>query len=236
MARIDYVFGDRGAAAEAALDACLEALSRDGIRHVSARIDGADNETANLLESRGFRLLGGGLVYTARPLKERPRRVRTIGRIRPFDNNDAEQLVAIAEQAFANYRGRFNMDSNLPRDRADVFYGEWARRCVTHEMADTIFVAEAPDRRLLGFVAFRRREPASTRSGIPIFGNGLAACRPDCPGVYPGLLHHTVAWIHDRGGVAEAQTQAHNAAAIAVHEAVGMRLRQSYHDFSGWLA
>src|SRR5436305_7526828 len=37
MARIDHVFGDRGAAAEAALDACLEALCRDGIRQVSAR-------------------------------------------------------------------------------------------------------------------------------------------------------------------------------------------------------
>jgi hypothetical protein len=236
MARIDYVFGECGAAAEAALDACLEALRRDGIRHVSARVDGADNATANLLESRGLRLKGGSLVYAARPIQERPRRVRTIGRIRAFDDSDAEQVVAIAEQAFANFRGRFQMDTNLPRDRAEAFYGEWARRCVAHEMADTILVAEAPDARLLGFVAFRRREPVSTRSSIPIFGNGLAACRPDCPGVYPGLLHHTVAWIHGHGGVAEAQTQAHNAAAISVHEAVGMRLRQSYHDFSGWLA
>src|SRR5205085_3018547 len=112
MARIDHVFGDRGAAAEAALDACLEALCRDGIRHVSARVDGADNETANLLESRGLRLKGGSLVYTARPIKERPRRVRTIGHIRAFDDKDAEQVIAIAEQAFANFRGRFQMDSN----------------------------------------------------------------------------------------------------------------------------
>jgi hypothetical protein len=236
MARIDHVFGERGAAAAAALDACMKALRKDGIRHVSVRVDGADNETANLLESRGLRLLGGSLVYTARPIKERPRRVRSIGRIRGFEDDDAEQLVAIAEQAFANFRGRFQMDANLPRDRADAFYGEWARRCVTQEMADTILVAEGPERRLLGFVAFRRREPVSTRSNIPIFGNGLAACRPDCPGAYPGLLHHAVAWIHGHGGVAEAQTQTHNAPAIAVHEAVGMRLRQSYHDFSGWLA
>jgi RimJ/RimL family protein N-acetyltransferase len=236
MARIDYIFGDRGPAAEAALDACLEAFCREGIRHVSARIDGADNEAANLLENRGFRLMGGSLVYTARPIKERPRRVRIVGRIRPFDDHDGEAVVAIAKQAFANLRGRFQMDSNLPRERVDAFYGEWARRCVAHQMADAILVSEAPDGRLLGFVAFRRREPVSTNSGVPIFGNGLAACRPESPGAYPGLLHHAVAWIHSKGGVAEAQTQSHNAAAIAVHEAVGMRLRQSHHDLSAWLA
>jgi hypothetical protein len=211
-------------------------LRRDGIRHVSARVDGADNEIANLFESRGLRLLGGSLVYTARPVKERPRRVRSRGRMRAFDDKDADEVVAIAEQAFAGYRGRFQMDSNLPRERTDAFYGEWARRCVAREMADTILVAEGPDGRLFGFVAFRRREPVSTLSALPVFGNGLAACRPDSPGTYPGLLHHAVAWIHDHGGVAEAQTQTHNAAAIAVHEAVGMRLRQSWHDFSGWLA
>ncbi|MEA2944646.1 MAG: hypothetical protein QOD09_5175, partial [Bradyrhizobium sp.] len=64
----------------------------------------------------------------------------------------------------------------------------------------------------------------------------LAACRPDSPGAYPGLLHHTVAFIHDSNGVAEARTQNHNAAAIAIHEAVGLRSRGSHLDFSLSLA
>jgi hypothetical protein len=159
-----------------------------------------------------------------------------LGRVRPFQEQDAEAVLAIAEQAFQDFRGRFHVDPNLPRHRVNSFYGEWARRCVRHEMADTILVSEASDGRLLGFVAFQRREPISTISGVPVFGSGLAACRPDSPGAYPGLLHHTVAFIHDRNGVAEARTQNHNAAAIAIHEAVGLRSRGSHLDFSLSLA
>jgi hypothetical protein len=236
MARIDYIFGDRGPTAAAALDACLDALRSSGMRHVSVRVDVADIEAAMLLEQRGFRLLGGTLTYTARPKRERPRRVRVLGRVRPFQKQDAEPILAIAEQAFQDFRGRFHVDPGLPRHRVNSFYGEWARRCVTHEMADTILVSEASDGRLLGFVAFQRREPISTISGVPVFGSGLAACRPDSPGAYPGLLHHTVAFIHDRNGVAEARTQNHNAAAIAIHEAVGLRSRGSHLDFSLSLA
>jgi hypothetical protein len=232
MARIEYIFGDRGSAAAAALDACLDSLRATGIRHVSVRVDVADIEAAVLLEHRGFRLLGGTLTYTARPKKEPPRRVRMLGRVRPFREHDAEAVVAIAEEAFRDFRGRFHVDSGLARNRVNSFYGEWARRCVTHEMADTVIVSEASDGRLFGFVAFQRREPISTLSGVPVFGSGLAACRPDSPGAYPGLLHRTVACIHEKNGVAEARTQNHNAAAIAIHEAVGMRSRESHLDFS----
>jgi hypothetical protein len=234
MARIEYIFGDRGSAAAAALDECLETLRGSGIRHVSVRVDVADIETAALLQCRGFRLLGGAVTYMARPTKERPRRVRVLGRIRPIHERDADAVVAIAEEAFRDFRGRFHVDSKLPRDRVNSFYGEWARRCVAHEMADTVLVSEASDGRILGFVAFQQREPLSTIGGTPVFGSGLAACRRDAPGAYPGLLHHTVATIHQRDGVAEARTQNHNAAAIAVHEAVGLRSRESHLDFSLW--
>jgi hypothetical protein len=236
MARIETILGDRGPTAAAALDACLDSLRMSGTQHISVRVDVADIEVANLLEQRGFRLLGGTVTYTARPNKERPRRVRMIGRVRPYRQHDAEAVFAIAERAFRNFRGRFHVDPALPPNRVNSFYGEWARRCVTHEMADTVLVSEASDGRLLGFVAFQRREPISTVSGVPVFGSGLAACRPDAPGAYPGLLHHTVACIHERNGAAEARTQNHNAAAIAIHEAVGLRSRGSHLDFSLSLA
>jgi len=236
MGRIEYILGDRGTTAAAALDACLDSLRTSGIRHVSVRVDVADLEAANLLQQRGFRLLGGTLTYTARPKREPPRRVRVLGCVRPFQPHDANAVVGIAEQAFRDFRGRFHVDPSLPRSRVNAFYGEWARRCIAREMADTILVSEASDGRLLGFVAFQRREPVSTNSGVPIFGSGLAACRPDSPGAYPGLLHHTVDFIHQQAGVAEARTQNHNAAAIAIHEAVGLRSRQSHLDFALALA
>lgn len=232
MARIEYIFGDRGSATAAAIDGCLDTLRATGIQHVSVRVDVADIQAAMMLECRGFRLLGGTVTYLARPRKEHPRRVRVLGRIRPFHEHDSDAVLAIADDAFRDFRGRFHVDPHLPRDRVNSFYREWARRCVAHEMADAVLVSERSDGLILGFVAFQRMEPISSVGGTPLFGSGLAACRRDVPGAYPGLLHHAVADIHQRNGVAEARTQTHNAGAIAIHEAVGLRLRESHLDFS----
>jgi hypothetical protein len=234
MARIEYIFADDAAcsAPRAALEACLHALRREDVRHVSAHADIADVETAVLLEDFGFRLVGGTVTYTARPKRERLRRVRVVGSVRNFRDGDAAEVLDIAERAFRGFRGRFHLDPTLPRDRVDALYGEWAARCVARDMADTLLVSEGADGRLLGFLAFRRREPISTTSGAIIYGGGLGACRDDAPGAYPGLLHRGASLAYERGGVAEVQTQNHNAAAIATYEAVGLRLRRAQYDMS----
>jgi hypothetical protein len=235
MARIDCVLGDDMASRDAALQVCLGALRNDGVSHVSAGIDAEDVGTAVLLERHGFRLTGGTVTYVARPGKERPNPVREIGRIRPLQAADAADVVALAEEAFRGFRGRFHMDPHLAQDRVEAFYVEWARRCVSFEMADVVLVSEGRDGRLLGFLAFRRREPASTSSGVGIFGGGLGACRGAASGAYLGLLGRGVRWAHDNDAVAEVQTQNYNFAAIGLYEAVGLRSRRADYSFVAWL-
>jgi RimJ/RimL family protein N-acetyltransferase len=231
MARIEHVFGEDDSAKRHALEACLDFFREDGIRHVAANIDAADIGTAALLERQGFCLAGGAVTYTARPHIEPPRPVRKRGRIRNLRAADEPEVIAIAQESFRGLRGRFHFDATLPQDAVDSFYTEWARRCVAYEMADTVLVAEGPDGRLLGFIAFRRREPVSTISGVAIFGGGLGACRRDAGGAYLGLLHAGVTWAHNRGGMVEVQTQNHNAPAISVYEAVGLRCRRANYNF-----
>ena len=235
MARIDYVLGDDAASRDVALHACLEALRGVGVSHVSAQTDAADVGTAVQLERHGFRLTGGTVTYTARPGKERPNPVRELGKIRPLQADDASEVIALSEKAFEGFRGRFHLDPNLPHDRVNALYGEWARRCVSHEMADVVLVSEGHDGHLLGFLAFRQREPVSTSSGVKIFGGGLGACRSDAPGAYLGLLSRGVRWAHERGGIAEVQTQNYNFPAIGLYEAVGLRSRRADYSFVSWL-
>lgn len=230
MARVEYLLGDDPERCLGALRACLDALRAEGVRHVSARIDVADLTTIGVLEECGFRLRDAMVTYVARPRKEPAKPIRALGTVRMFREDDGPALIEIARDAFRGYRGRFHADPELPRDRVEGFYEEWARQCLNGAMADTVIVSEGA-RGLLGFLAWRRREPVSSVSGVPIFGGGLGACRPDAPGAYAGLIIAGTRWAHENGGVAECQTQNFNYPAIRVHESVGAHYVRAEYAF-----
>lgn len=230
MARLDYLFGDDTAARRDAVKACLDALHKSGVRHVSARLDAADIATAALFEQQGFRLTGGTMTYLARAQTARPKGLRTRGRVRTAADTDHSQIITLAEDAFQDTRGRFQMDPNLPHSRVEAFYGEWTRRCLSQELADAVLVSEGQDGSLLGFLAYRQRQELSKRLGLPILGEGLGACRPAAAGAFLELVDSVISLAADSGGVAEAQTQNYNFAALRVFETLGMRpVRADYH-------
>jgi hypothetical protein len=231
MARIDYLLASDRQRVQPALAAALDAMRERGIRHVSARADVADIELTMRLESSGFRLMDSLVTYTTRPRKEPPNPVRDVGVIRDFRPDDADELVNIATEAYRGFRGRFHLDPDIANERADAFYVEWARQSVALAMADTILVSEGSDRRLLGFLAFRRREPVSSVGGVPVFGGGLGACRLDTPGAYAGLIRAGTVWAHERDGVAECQTQNYNFPTIRIYEAVGAHYVRAEYTF-----
>jgi hypothetical protein len=221
MARLDYVLASARDKVQPAIAALLEAMRARGVRHVSARVDVADIELTTLLEAHGFRLMDSLVTYTTRPRKEPPNPVREVGTIRDFRPEDAEELVRIATEAYRGFRGRFHLDPQIADERADAFYVEWARQSVAMTMADTVMVSEGTAGQLLGFLAYRRREPVSSVGGVPVFGGGLGACRIDTPGAYAGLIRAGTVWAHERDGVAECQTQNYNFPTIRIYEAVG---------------
>jgi RimJ/RimL family protein N-acetyltransferase len=221
MARIEYLVATDPAACREALRACLASLRAEGVRHVAARVDVADLAAIALLEDHGFRLRDALVTYASRPGKEPAKPVRSRGRIRPFRDDDVPELLDITREAFRDFRSRFHADPALPRDRVDGFYEEWARQSFAGVMADRVIVSEGSTGTVLGYLAFRRREPVSALAGIPVFGGGLGACRRSSPGAFNGLIHAGTEWAHEQGGVAECQTQSHNFPSIRVYEAVG---------------
>jgi hypothetical protein len=231
MARIDYLLAEDREGIQPALAAVLGEMRARGIRHVSARADVADIELTIQLESHGFRLMDSLVTYTTRPRKEPPNPVREVGLVRDFRAEDADELVHIAAEAYRGFRGRFHLDPTISNERADAFYVEWARQSVALTMADTILVSEGSDGRLLGFLAFRRREPVSSVGGVPVYGGGLGACRVDTPGAYAGLIRAGTIWAHERDGVAECQTQNYNFPTIRIYEAVGAHYVRAEYTF-----
>jgi hypothetical protein len=239
MARIDHIIGatlDDASAAGDAVAACLEALRAEGVRHVSVRVDAADIAAVSLLEARGFRLMDGLVTYIWRPGRDRASTaVRDRGRIRLVEPRDGEELIDLATTAYRGFRGRFHLDPHISDARADALYVEWARQCLSAEMAETVLVSERGDGTLLGFLAFRRREPVSTSTGTAIFGAGLGACRSDAPGAYAGLIRAGTRWAHEHAGVAECQTQNYNFPTVRIYEAVGARYVRTEYTLHAWL-
>jgi RimJ/RimL family protein N-acetyltransferase len=235
MARIDYVLSSTPEAAAIALDEMLDGLRARGVSHVTARVDVADIGYLALLEAAGFRLMDSLVTYTTRPGKEPPNPVREVGVIRDFTPEDGPQLLEIAAEAYRGFRGRFHLDPHIPDERCDAFYRVWAEQSIAMVMADTILVAEGSDRRLLGFLAFRKRQPVSSVGGVDVFGGGLGACRSDTPGAYAGLIRAGTVWAHARNGVAECQTQNYNFATIRIYEAVGAHYVQASYTLHKWL-
>ncbi len=237
MARIDYLVASPASrdVLDAALGATLDACRAAAIPHVTARVDVEDVGAVELLEQRGFRLMDALVSYRIRPDNKQPGEVREVGIIRDFDARDTDAVMDIARDAFAGYSGRFQHDPHIPADRGEAFYLEWAGRGLAGAMADKVLVAVNADGAVIGFLFFRRREPASTVGRVPVFGGGLGACRRDSPGAYPALIRAGALWAQAQRGVAECQTQNYNFPVIRVYEAAGGTYVRGEYMLHAWL-
>lgn len=237
MGRLDSILAAPDAPAEArrgAIAATRAAAARAGITHLTARVDVGDLETMAALEDEGFRTMDALGTYIMRPGKDVPREVRSVGPLREATPADHPAILDITRDAYTGYRGRFHLDGHLPADKADGFYEEWARQCLRGAMADHVMVSVDSTGRVIGYLAHRRREPASS-IGRPIYGGGLGACRRDTPGAYASLIRDSAVWAHERGAVAECQTQLANIAVIRVYETVGFHFVRGEYTLHAWL-
>jgi hypothetical protein len=237
MARFDYILRSAEvpeAVVEAALDGALRACDEAAIPHLTARVDVEDIPTVDLLQRRGFRLMDALVTYRMRPKKEHPLDVRDVGVIRDFEPGDAEEVLGITQESFSGYVGRFQHDPHVPADRAAAFYPEWVHQCMGGKMADKRLVAINSAGNVIGYLFFRRREPASTVGGVPILGGGIGACRRDAPGAYASLIREATLWSHAQGGIGEYQTQNYNFPVIRVYEAAGAHYVRAEYTLHAW--
>jgi hypothetical protein len=237
MARFDYIMTSPDApqvVVEAAIEATLQACDEAAIPHLTARVDVEDIPTVDLLQRGGFRLMDALVTYRMRPKKEHPLDVRDVGVIRDFELKDTDEVLDITQESFRGYVGRFQHDPYVPADRAAAFYLEWAQQCITGKMADKRLVATNTTGNVIGYLFFRRREPASTAGGVPILGGGIGACRRDAPGAYASLIREATLWSHAQGGIGEYQTQNYNFPVIRVYEAAGAHYVRAEYTLHAW--
>jgi hypothetical protein len=238
MGRIEYLLrssdADR-ATVRAAVQSALDRFRALGICHVAIRLDVGDAETLTIVEDEGFRLMDAIVTYISHPKQPPPRAPKAVGLIRPFVDGDLDQVLEITRDAFQDFRGRFQADPHLPRDRSEEFYLEWARKCCSGEMAERTLVADGGGRQLIGWASVRRAEPVTSVGGVGVSSGSLGACRPERPGAYAGLISAIATENHAAGVLTEAQTQNANFPMIRVLEAVGAQYVRAEYTFHAWL-
>lgn len=238
MGRVDYILHSNDVEPEvlsAALDACFDNCRTAGLQHLSTRVDVADVFLVEALERHGFSLKESLVSFLHHQTSEPAPMVREMGKLRPFEPSDTDEVVDIAREAYTGFRGRFSMDRHISRERADAMYVEWARRCCSGEMAQILFVTANARGGLSGFCALRRLEPISSVGGVPLFGGGLGGCRKDSPGTFNGLVRACMQEARDRGGAPEAQTQNHNYTSVRLYAGLGMDYVRADYTFHAWL-
>ncbi|MDH4066809.1 MAG: hypothetical protein OEW19_20605, partial [Acidobacteriota bacterium] len=238
MARLDILLRGPAAGAESLRDAVravIDGCRNAGILHVTARVDAADLQAVSVLEDAGFRLMDALVSYFTHPHKEPPRAVRVVGRIRALEPQDVDEVLAVTREAYRGFRGRFQVDPHLPADRADEFYLEWARQCLSGRMADRVVVADDGQGGIYGWASTRRVEPASSVGGTTLWIGSLGACRRDMPGAYAGLIRSLAMANFEAGEVTETQTQNHNISTVRIYEAVGAKYVRGDYTFHAWL-
>jgi hypothetical protein len=238
MGRIEYLLRSANADREtvrAAVQSALDRFRAIGISHVAIRLDVGDADTLTIVEDEGFRLMDAIVTYISHPKQPPPRAPKELGIVRPFVDDDLEQVLEITREAFRDFRGRFQADPHLPRDRSEAFYAEWARKCCSGEMAERTLVADSGGRQLIGWASVRRAEPVTSVGGVGVSSGSLGACRPERPGAYAGLIATIASENHAAGVLTEAQTQNANFPMIRVLEAVGAQYVRAEYTFHAWL-
>ena len=224
-ARLDVVCAPASEATTAAvIEPAIAAARHLGIRHLSARVDAADDAAIHALEAAGFLNVDALLTFAAGPTVLLDAAAHAGIPMRIASPADASPVAAIAERAFRH--GRFHSDPDITPERASGVYRTWATACCEGSAADAVIVAE-PGGEIAGFVACRMLADTAAHldratGTIPLIATSE---RSQGQGIGAALVAAAAAWFRGRQAAAvEIGTQLRNVPAARLYERCGFRL------------
>jgi RimJ/RimL family protein N-acetyltransferase len=208
-------------------------LERQGVRFVSARIDGRDLISAHVLEAAGFRLMDVSTIHRLDlPADLPPARLPQGLKLRPAEPADEGRLAGLAARAMTDveyFQDRFSVDPVLAPNAARL-YKTWWRNSVRGERADEVWVLSDGDRPV-GFITLTGPDPAEAaltgHAGGWVVLNGLA---PELRGrgLYRVMVIKALRRIQARGGQsARVKTKLTQHAVQRTWQTLGARLAAS---------
>lgn len=239
MAKITNLIGDdTSLRTEGIKNKLLKFLVREcanrGIRHLSCKVNTDDFTSIHALERNGFRLMDTLLDYvfdfSRYPIKDsNPPCI-----IRPFIEEDINNIIEVAREAFSSHFGRFNVDKRLKK-RAVELYAKWAENSC-RGYGDILFVAEL-NKRIVGYSVWKTPNLSKKLLGIRIGSYSIAAVHPDAygRGIFKALTLAGMKWLEGKVDIIEGPTHINNYPVQRGYATLMWKIVDARHTFHKWI-
>lgn len=182
------------------------------------------------LEKDGYRLMDTLVYYVFKFNKKAIPELSSDYVLRPVNQNDIEAVSQIAESSFEGYYGHYHADPNLPDDKCDEVYIDWAKKSVTsRDVADEVLVVEN-ENRLDAFATLRmnsEREGEGVLFGVAPHAQGQ--------GMYRSMMIEGMRWCKAQDAERMVvSTQITNIAVQKVWARLGFEMDYSYYTLHKW--
>ena len=201
-------------------------------QHLTVRVDTEETGLIHALEKHGFRLMDTLATYAYHRGKSKLPEMPPNYDVCKYSPEDYDAVLDIAKTSYKDYPNRFTLDPNIPRDRAQSFYTEWAKNCCNGKMAEEILVAKRKGR-TVGFLAYRSNQALLRHTGIRLMGIGLAGFYPIRVNAYYDLILEGIRLNPGLSG--DFETHLWNTTFINFFSQLDFHYVRAKHSFHRWL-
>ncbi|HZS49457.1 MAG TPA: GNAT family N-acetyltransferase [Bryobacterales bacterium] len=201
---------------------------REGVRHLTARVDTGDFSAIHALEASGFELIDGiqtfAISLDGLDLEAPPAATPSGVCVRLFRESDLDQVLKIARTAYIY--DRFHADYALSSAAADHINEAWLRNSCLGSAADAVIIASQGES-VLGYVTCKIDQEAASTIGVSFGTIVMVATAENARGQGVASLATLGAlrWFREKGvRIVEVGTQLRNLAAGRLYEKCGFRL------------
>ena len=208
------------------IDQILKISIKNGIDHLSCKLNCGELQTAQTLERCGFSMVSNLLTYLYVRNSTKLPSWRSLYSIREANSSDKDAVCSMTKGAFP--RTRFYNDPCLDAEACDRLYEKWAANCFEKNWASNIFVAENSKGTVVGYLTYLIDPNIKKFFGAIKGGNGISSCLPEAKGAYPALLAHSILDVpkYD-ASFCEYTTQAENTEVIRMWQKFGLEYGKS---------
>ena len=210
-------------------------MQREGLVHVSARLDSSDLHGYMAFTDSGFRLMET-LVSMAYDTERRgtgtvdPAEYGFDGIVRPVRDTDVDALAELSRRSFT--LNRYHLDENIPKADAGELMSKWIRSYCADLDDHQVWVAESVGGKPVGFLGHALNRGLEKHTGVLVSGRALLAVEDQKSGVGQ-MLSRAHTW-QSKGDYKEADTQLNNYGMIKVAFNLDMDMVRTKYTFHRW--
>ncbi len=222
------------------IEAVIRHASSHGTECLTCRIHPLEFAAIHALERHGFLLMDTLLEFafdfSRTPIESisPPKRANGVS-TRVAKPEDLSEILAVNEEAFANFFGRYHADPKMPPGTGIKVYEEWVRSSF-RGWADWILVAEV-EGAIAGYGVWKKTSALEAKHSLDIAHYNLAGIHPAFSGrgLYTVLAFDGMRMAQDFATHLDGPVHVSNYPVHRALQKLGWRIAGARHSFHKWL-